>query len=236
MIQQLKKRALIACECSGKVRDALRSRGIDAISCDLEDTERPGPHHKGYLEEIIDSEEWLALIGFPPCTFIAGSGLHWNGRVPGRADKTRAGLEFVCRILNNKCVNLALENPVGCISTRITFDKEAGLYVVLDEPDPRRGYKCSQSIQPYDFGDDASKRTCLWLRGFPRLKPTAYFPPRIVNGKERWSNQTDGGQNKLPPGEHRARDRAVTYDGIAHAIGQQWGDYLLKIKPVNQLF
>lgn len=226
----------MACECSGKVRDALRKRGIDAISCDLEDTERPGPHYKGYLEDIIDSEDWLALIGFPPCTFIAGSGLHWNGRVPGRAAKTKAGLEFVCRILNNKCKNLALENPVGCISTRIKYDPISKLFVVLDEPDPKAGYRPAQSIQPYQFGDDASKRTCLWLRGFPKLKPTGYFPPRIVNGKERWGNQTDSGQNKLTPSDRRARDRSETYDGIAEAIGQQWGDYLLNLSPPGQLF
>jgi hypothetical protein len=232
----MQKRVLLACECSGKVREALRHRGIEAISCDLEDTTLPGPHYKGYLEDIIDAEEWLAIIGFPPCTYIAGSGLHWNGRVPGRAAKTTQGLEFVCKLLNNPCRNLALENPVGCISTRITFDQSSGLYVVLDHPDPKRGYRPTQSIQPYNFGDDASKRTCLWLRGFPKLQNTGYFPPRIVNGKERWGNQTDSGQNKLTPGEHRARDRSETYDGIAAAIGKQWGDYLLNQTPNGQLF
>lgn len=85
------------------------------------------------------------------------------------------------------------------------------------------GHKHTQTIQPYQFGDDASKRTCLWLRGLPPLKPTGYFPPRIVNGKKRWSNQTDSGQNKLTPSADRGQLRAVTYPGVAEAMAEQWG-------------
>lgn len=98
---------------------------------------------------------------------------------------------------------LALENPVGCISTRIR--------------------KPTQIIQPYQFGDDASKKTCLWLRNLPPLTPTKYIPPRMVNGKPRWANQTDSGQNKLGPSEDRWKERSRTYQGIADAMATQWG-------------
>jgi hypothetical protein len=101
---------------------------------------------------------------------------------------------------------MALENPVSIISTRFR------------KPD--------QIIQPYDFGHDASKKTCLWLRELPLLKATQYVAPRIINGKNRWANQCDSGQNKLGPSEDRWKKRSETYSGIADAMAQQWGDYL----------
>lgn len=86
------------------------------------------------------------------------------------------------------------------------------------------GCQYSQTVQPYEFGDDASKKTCLWLKGLPKLQPTGYFPPRMVDGVKRWSNQTDAGQNKLTPSEDRGAIRAVTYQGIAKAMAEQWGN------------
>jgi len=83
-----------------------------------------------------------------------------------------------------------------------------------------------QTIQPYQFGDDASKRTGLWLRGLPRLHPTQWLQGRIVNGKERWGNQTDSGQNRLSPSANRWLERSATFPGIAAAMGAQWGDYI----------
>jgi len=83
--------------------------------------------------------------------------------------------------------------------------------------------KATQVIQPYDFGEDASKDTCLWLKGLPILTTTKYVQPRIVNGKERWANQTDSGQNKLTPSDTRAMERSRTYQGIADAMAEQWG-------------
>lgn len=82
--------------------------------------------------------------------------------------------------------------------------------------------KPSQTVQPWQFGDDASKATCLWIEGWPKLvsDPARYVAPRYVNGKPRWANQTDSGQNRLSPGETRAADRAVTYQGIANAIAE----------------
>ena len=153
------KRLLIGCEKSGRVREAFRAKGYDAISVDLEPSDLPGPHIQGYLEDVIgDGSEWDGGIFFPPCTYIAGSGLHWNKRTPGRAEKTTQGLQFVAMILNKmkKCV---IENPVGCISTRIVL--ENGIYIVKDEPVIKGSFKPSQTIQPYNFGEDASKRTCL---------------------------------------------------------------------------
>ncbi|HXJ38900.1 MAG TPA: hypothetical protein VNH18_06450 [Bryobacteraceae bacterium] len=195
-------RVLVACECSGAVRDAFLARGHEAVSCDLIPSEQPGPHILGDALERLD-DGWDMLIAFPPCTYLAGSGLHWNGRIPGRREKTEAALEFVRRLLNAPVNRIALENPVGCIGTRIR------------RPD--------QTIQPYEYGHDASKRTCLWLKNLPRLKPTMYVKPRIVDGRPRWSNQTDSGQNILTPSETRAADRAKTYAGIAKAMAEQWG-------------
>lgn len=235
---------LIACERFGAVRDAFIKRGHNAVSCDILDTEIPGPHHKGYLEDFIgNGSEWDFIIGFPPCTYICSSGLHHNGKVPGRSEKTTAALIFVAFMAN--CMRNAryggwIENPVGCISTRIYFDPNEswndskGCYTVLDLPNPKFGFKSTQTIQPYEYGHDASKKTCLWrVVGnsdviIPWLMPIDYVLPRIVNGKERWGNQTDSGQNKLGPSEDRAAIRGMTYPGIAKAMADQWGGFLEK--------
>ena len=87
----------------------------------------------------------------------------------------------------------------------------------------RRYRKSDQIVQPYEYGDDASKQTCLWLNRLPLLQPTRYVAPRWVDGKPRWSNQTDSGQNKLPPSDDRAKLRSKTYPGIADAMATQWG-------------
>ena len=111
---------LIACEKSGKVRDAFIKRGHDAISCDVLPSDTPGPHYQGYLEDFIGSgEEWDMIIAFPPCTYLCSSGLHWNNRISGRSEKTEQALAFVSMILNRKCKRIVLENPRGRISTRI---------------------------------------------------------------------------------------------------------------------
>ena len=101
----------------------------------------------------------------------------------------------------------AIENPIGCISTRIR--------------------KADQIIHPHQFGDDASKATCLWLKDLPKLTATGHVPPRIVNGRKRWANQTDSGQNKLPPSADRWKLRSKTYPGIAAAMAMQWGGWCI---------
>lgn len=194
-------RALVACEFSGRVRDALRTRGWDAWSCDLLPTERPGPHIQGDVLDFL-ADGWDLLIAFPPCTYLASSGLHWNTRVPGRAAKTEAALEFVRALLSAPIPHIALENPVGRIGTAIR--------------------KADQTIHPHQFGHDESKATCLWLKNLPPLVPTRHVPPRIVGGRPRWGNQTDSGQNRLPPSDDRWKKRSETRQGIAEAMAEQW--------------
>lgn len=162
------------------------------------------------------------IIAFPPCTYLCSSGLHWNKRRPERAQLTEEALAFVVMILNADCDKLALENSIGCISTRIARNPKSGIYYIMDKPDPKKGIT-PQIIQPHQFGEDASKATCLFLKGLPPLKGTRNFPPRIVNGKKRWGNQTDSGQNRLGPSDERAGLRAKTYPGIAQAMAEQWG-------------
>jgi hypothetical protein len=194
-------RVLVACEFSGAVRDAFIARGHDAVSCDLLPTDAPGPHIEGDVREVL-TQDWDLMIAFPPCTYLCSSGLHWNTRRPERAALTEDALEFVRTLMDAPIPAIAIENPVGCIGTRIR--------------------KADQTIHPYQFGHDASKRTCLWLKGLPRLTPTAYVPPRLVNGKPRWANQTDSGQNRLGPSADRWALRSLTYPGIADAMADQW--------------
>ena len=195
---------LVACEYSGRVRDAFIERGHDAMSCDILDTEWPGPHITGDVREVL-YVGWDMMIAHPPCTYLSASGLHWNKRNPERAQKTEDALDFIELLWNAPFDKVCIENPVGCINTRLSY-----------MPKP-------QYIQPYDFGEDASKKTGLWLRNLPPLEPTERFPGRMVNGKERWSNQTDSGQSRLGPSATRAHERSLTYDNIALAMAKQWG-------------
>ena len=196
-------RVLVACEYSGKVREAFRSMGHDAWSCDLLPSDDGSEFHiQGDVTELLD-DGWDLMVAFPPCTYLCSSGLHWNKRRPERAAKTEDALRFVQALMDAPIPRIAIENPVGCISTRIR--------------------KASQYIQPYQFGDDASKKTGLWLKGLPLLVPTRNVEPRIVNGKKRWGNQTDSGQNNLGPSEDRWKIRSETYAGIADAMATQWG-------------
>jgi hypothetical protein len=195
-------KVLIACEYSGRVRDAFIAKGHEAMSCDLLPTDRPGPHYQGDIRDVL-YRGWDLLIAHPPCTYLCSSGLHWNTRTPGRQTKTDEALAFVRLLLDAPIPRKALENPIGCISTKIR------------KPD--------QTIQPWQFGHDASKATCLWLEGLPLLVPTSLVEPRVVSGKRRWANQTDSGQNRLPPSADRWKIRSETYMGIAEAMADQWG-------------
>ena len=200
---------LIACEYSGIVRDAFTEKGHEVTSCDFLPTERPGKHYQGDVYDILYQDKWDMLIAHPDCTYLCSSGLHWNKRIPGRAEKTEEALEFITALWQSGIPKICLENPVGCISTRLNFMPKA------------------QYIQPYQFGEDASKKTGLWLKELKPLKPTKLIEGRKVekNGKiyHRWSNQTDSGQNKLGPSKTRGKDRSLTYQGIANAMANQWG-------------
>lgn len=198
-------RILIGCEKSGVIRRAFRDIGHDAFSCDLEPSEDDSPFHiQGDLSHRLN-DGWDMLIAHPECTFLCSSGLHWNCRTPGRADKTREAIEFAELLWRAPIEKIAIENPIGCLPT----------FSELME--------YTQIIQPYEFGHDASKATCLWLKNLPPLVGTQYVEPRIVNGKKRWANQTDSGQNKLTPSATRSAARARTYEGIADAMAVQWG-------------
>lgn len=212
MAYRKRPKILIACEFSGVVREAFRARKFNAWSCDVMSSEIPSPYHlQCDIREVIN-EGWDLVIAHPPCTYLTVSGLHWNRRIPEREEKTKDSLDFIEFIWNCNAKHLCMENPVGCINSRIP-----------SMPKP-------QYVQPYEFGDDASKKTGLWLRGLPKLNPTKRVKGRIVNGKERWANQTDSGQNRLGPSPERSKERGRTYKGIAQARAQQWGDYLIGLQ------
>lgn len=205
---------LVCCEHSGVVREAFRAKGIDAWSCDLLPADDGSPYHiQGDCREAMRSREWGGYGMHPDCTYLTVAGIHWNNRGRGW-EKTNAALAFVRELMEIAGDKPSyLENPVSIISTHIR------------KPD--------QTIQPHDFGEDASKRTCLWLNRLPLLRPTARVPGRMVewprgSGKmvERWSNQTDSGQNKLPPSNDRWKLRSKTYPGIALAMADQWALHL----------
>lgn len=195
-------RVLVACEYSGIVRNAFALAGHDAHSCDLLPTEQPGNHIQGDVISVLN-DGWDLMIAHPPCTYLCSSGLHWNKKFPNRQKRTDQALDFVRILLDCKIPKIALENPIGCISTQIK--------------------KPSQIIQPHQFGHDASKATCLWLKGLPLLRATKHIEPRIIGNKKRWANQTDSGQNRLSPSDLRWKERSTTYQGIADAMAAQWG-------------
>ena len=195
-------RLLVACEYSGRVRDAFTAKGWNAWSCDLLPSEREresGHHYQGPVEDLLN-QHWDMLIAFPPCTYLCSSGMHWTTRGKRDPQLTENALVFVRLLLDAPVERIALENPVGCISTRIR------------KPD--------QIIQPWQFGHDASKKTCLWLKNLPLLQPTDVLP---IPATGVWGNQTPSGQNRLAPGPDRWKERSKTYEGIANAMAAQWG-------------
>ena len=204
----MKLRVLVACEFSGTVRDAFRRLGHDAVSCDLLPSDTFGPHYQGDVRDILRNG-WDAMIAHPPCTYLSVSGLHWNTRRPERAQQTEDAISFVQEMLNAPIYFKAIENPIGVLSSRIR------------KPD--------QIIQPWQFGDDASKATCLWLVNLPPLTPTNV----LAGGKTaRRANQTPSGQNKLGPSPDRWKLRSLTYPGIANAIAAQWSQHIIN-HPLN---
>lgn len=198
----------------------LSGGGYNAMSCDLLPTDSPGPHYQGDVLDILN-DGWDLLIAHPPCTYLTGAA-EWaykdkqskkikEGTLIGaeRREAREQAIEFVRKLANAPINQIAIENPVGVLSTR------------FKEP--------CQFIHPYEYGEDASKKTCLWLKGLPKLTPTKFHYPRLVksaNGKGytfRWGNQTDSGQSKEAPSEDRWKIRSTTYQGWADAMANQWG-------------
>ena len=194
-------RVLVACEYSGTVRDAFIRAGHYAASCDLLPSESSlGDHYQCSVLDILD-HKWDLMIAHPPCTHLAVSGAAHFAR---KAVEQAEALDFVRQLLDAPIPRIALENPVSIISSRIR------------KPD--------QIVQPYQFGHDASKKTCLWLKGLPLLRPTQMVEPRMIDGKPRWENQTNSGQNRLGPSPDRWKKRSTTFQGIADAMATQWGN------------
>lgn len=195
---------LIACEYSGAVRDSFIALGHDAMSCDILPTDKAGPHYEGNVTDIL-GDGWDLMVAHPPCTYLSVSGMHWTTRGLRDPKLTEDALDFVRLLMNAPIEHIAIENPVSVISSRIR--------------------KPEQIIQPWWFGDDASKKTCLWLKNLPLLTPTNMLEG---DSKTRRGNQTESGQNKLPPSKDRWKLRSMTYKGIADAMAQQWGDAICK--------
>jgi hypothetical protein len=196
-------RVLVACESSGVVRDAFRRHGHDAYSCDLLPSDRPGPHFQCDAREFFHPEwEWDLVIAHPPCTYIAVSGARWMKDNPTRAAAAEGALDFFIACLNAPAKMVCVENPVSAASSRVR------------KPD--------QIIQPWQFGHEETKTTCLWLRNLPKLRPT-----RVMSKRD--GNLTPSGQNKLPPSDDRWKLRAKTYAGIAEAMATQWGRRVFRI-------
>ena len=196
-------RILVACECSGRVRDAFIARGFDAMSCDLKPTKTPGPHYQGSVFDIIN-DGWDLMVAHPPCTHLAVSGMRWFK--PGCVGEKPAylkeeGASFFMSMINAPIKLIAVENPVCIMSSRYR------------KPD--------QIINPWQFGHPEQKKTCLWLKGLPKLIPTNnvfdYMMTLPLRDRTR-IHWLGGGKSE---------ERSVTYQGIANGMAEQWGAHLL---------
>jgi len=201
-------RVLIACEFSGIVRDAFRKRGHDAWSCDLLPTEREGPHIQGDVLLELD-KGWDLMIAHPPCTYLTTTGNRWFKpeyveRWPTRVQDREAAIQFFLALGNAPIEKIALENPVGIMSS------------LWRKPE--------QIIQPFQFGHEARKKTCLWLKNLPLLVPTCVVGEGesvvFKSGKRMPKWYAD--LIRLPKAE-RTLARSRTFQGIADAMAEQWG-------------
>lgn len=225
---------LVACEESQAVTIELRNRGHEAYSCDIQDCS--GGHPEWHIKEdclpllggnctfhTCDGNEhfvdgkWDILIAFPPCTHLAISGARHFERK--RADgRQREGIEFFCSFLTADCDKIAIENPMGIIN---------GEYIKKWFPDLAEKYnlprKYTQSIQPYQFGEPFEKKTCLWLKGLPKLEPTKVVmpPPRVKFSSGKTMPEWYSKAFNLSP-EERAKVRSKTFHGVAVAMAEQW--------------
>ncbi|MFR9719903.1 hypothetical protein ACL00X_11155 [Aeromonas diversa] len=222
-------RVLIACERFGVIRDAFINAGYDAWSCDIVDSEVPGPHIRGDALKVM-GWGWDLMIAHPDCTYLTSSaewaysdGPYHQQVKPdtlvgeARREARREALAFVEALAAAPVQFIAIENPaVGALNKRLDLTQYGF-----------RSNFPTQVIQPHQYGHDASKATGLALKGLPDLEPTLFVEPRMVlqpSGRTlpRWANQTDSGQNRLSPGGDRAMARAKTYQGWADAMVTQW--------------
>jgi len=191
-------KVLIACEYSGRVRDAFIAQGHDAISCDLLPTERVGPHYQGNVFDIIN-DGFDLMVAHPPCTDLAVSGAAWFAKK--RADGSQQkSIEFFMALANANIPKICIENPIGIMSTLWR--------------------KPSQIIQPWMFGHPESKATCLWLKGIPLLIPTK----NVKLEMELLPRNKQMRMHYLPPSPNRWKIRSETYQGIADAMAERWSN------------
>lgn len=190
-------RILVACEYSGRVRDAFAAQGWDAWSCDLLPSESPGQHYQGPVEDLLDAH-WDLMIAHPPCTHLATSGARW---FKDKREEQAQALAFVRLLLNAPIPKIALENPVSIISSNIR------------KPD--------QIIQPWQFGHEATKTTCLWLKNLPPLEATEIVDKGVQHVTK--SGKSLPAWYNLPPSKDRWKERSRTFSGIAAAMATQWG-------------
>ena len=201
-------RVLVACEYSGAVRDEFLKLGHDAYSCDIlpcesKHTTGKTRHYQRDVLEVIN-EGWDLMIAHPPCTHLAVSGARWftEGRKPWSLQEE--ALEFVQQLMDAPIERICIENPVSVISSKIR--------------------KPEQIIQPFHFGHTTMKTTCLWLKNLPKLKHTDVVEPEMVKMKNgKMMNKFHYDTFKLPKAE-RSHVRSKTFEGIAVAMADQWGD------------
>ena len=195
---------MVACEFSGIAREAFKKRGHDAWSCDLLPTEIPGQHIQGDVLELLE-EGWDLVIAHPPCTYLASAGLHYLKDNPARQVKLKEAFDFVLSLWNSPIERVCIENPIGRLNTT--------------------WYPPSQTIQPFYFGDNERKATCLWLKNLPILMYTEILPnpkPTVV-----YTRKTGKGKGKLYRDYYHsvgnAHDRSRAFPGVANAMAEQWG-------------
>lgn len=190
---------LVACEFSGVVRDAFIQRGHDATSIDLVASESGnGPHIVGNVLDYLDWG-WDLMVAHPPCTYLASSGARWW---PQRRGAQIMALNFVRSLMEAPIERIAIENPVGRISTEIR--------------------KADQIIQPFQFGHPEWKTTCLWLKNLPKLVPTGYVEADKTVGGGKRPGRISSRMHRMGHSKRRQRERSRTYAGIAAAMAAQW--------------
>ncbi len=195
-------RVLVACEYSGKVREAFRKLGHDAWSCDLLPADDNSPYHyQGDIFDIID-QGWDLMIAHPPCTYLTNAGVSWLYRKEGRWEDMKDGALFFKKLLEANIPKIAVENPI--------MHKYAVEII---------GRRQDQVIQPWMFGHMEQKATCLWLKGLPLLKPTNDVKEEMLKLDPKVRQRL----HYLPPSKDRWKIRSETYQGIADAFAQQWG-------------
>jgi site-specific DNA-cytosine methylase len=198
-------RVLVACEFSGTVRDAFRAAGHYAMSCDILPSELPGLHYMGDIRDCLeDTIGWDLMVAHPPCTHLASSGARWW---PEKRKEQAEALDFVRLLMAAPIERIAIENPVGAISTAIR--------------------KPEQIIQPWQFGFPEWKTTCLWLKGLPKLRPTSIVQPDGTVGGGKRPGRVSSRIHRMGPSKNRQRERSRTYAVIASAMAWQWGDYMI---------